>query len=289
MDIHRDDLDSILNRVIKKSFEETIKFFEENGISTDKKPKLKIIESPYLNEYSLTYLVLGASLSYIGIYGVIIYHIPYAPIPSIVEIALTFWKMWKYRGSWGLYAQPPGIVYIIKKPLERNIYRLSNTLSTRRIIIENLSSKNTEGYSIIGIRLSELSKMIYPAYINWNDIKNVAAKIPVDIIMSHELSHFFISMNELVASTLEYLIYFYKNGFYKYPEAYKIIKENIKQCKEYIEKEEKPNLYELGRCHANIIIHENKQSSKVNIKDIIEEVKYLSEEDIINEIKSYKI
>ncbi|MFP3132211.1 MAG: hypothetical protein RXQ77_02635 [Candidatus Nanopusillus sp.] len=289
MNVHRGDLDSILTGIIRESFEKTIEFLKENGISTDKKPKLKIIESPYLNEYSLTYLVLGASLSYIGIYGVIKYHIPYAPIPSIVEIALTFWMMWKYRRSWGLYAQPLGTVYIIKKPLERNIYKILNTLYTRRIIIENLSSKNTEGYSIIGIRLSELSNIIYPAYINWNDIKNVAAKIPVDIIISHELTHAFISMNELVAYTLEYLIYFYKNGFYKYPEAYKIIKENIKQCKEYIEKEEKPNPYELRRCHANIIIDKNKQSSKVNIKDIIEEVEYLSEEDIINEIKSYKI
>jgi preprotein translocase subunit Sss1 len=289
MEEHIYNLDSILDKIIEDSFEKTIKFFEKNGISTDKKPKLKVIESPYLNEYSLTYLVLGAGLSYIGIYGVIEYHIPYSPIPSIVEIALTFWMMWKYRRSWGLYAQPPGTVYIIKKPLKRNIYRLLNTLYTRRIIAENLSSKNTEGYSIIGIRISELSNIIYPAYINWNDIKNVAAKIPVDIIMAHELSHFFISMNELVASTLEYLIYFYKNRFYKYPVAYKIIKENIKQCKEYIEKEEKPNLYELGRCHANIIIDKNKQSSKVNTKDIIEEVRYLSEEDIINEIKSYKI
>jgi preprotein translocase subunit Sss1 len=283
------NLDSILNRIIEESFKETIKFFEKDGISTDKKPKLKIIESPYLNEYSLTYLVLGAGLFYIGIYGVIKYHILYSPIPSIVETALTFWMLWKYRRSWGLYAQPPGTVYIIKKPLERNIYRLLNTLYTHKIIVENLSSKNIKGHSIIGVRLSELSNIIYPAYINWNDIKNVAAKIPVDIIMSHELSHFFISTNELVASTLEYLIYFYKNEFYKYPKAYKIIKENIKQCKEYIEKEEKPNLYELGRCHANIIIDKNKQSSKVNIKDIIEKVKYLSEEDVINEIKSYKI
>jgi len=263
MNIHRDDLDSILDKIIEESFEETIKFLEENGISTDKKPKLKIIESPYLIE----------------IYDVIDYHILYIPIPSIAKIALAFWRMWKYRRIWGLYAKPSGTVYIIKKPLKRNIHRLLNTLYKRRI---------TAGYSIIGIRLSEYSNNIFPAYINWNDIKNVVAKIPVDILMGHELTHAFISENELVASTLEYLIYFYKN-LYKYPEAYKIIKENIKQCKEYIEKEEKPNLYELGRCHANIIIDKNKQSSKVNIKDIIEEVKYLSKEDIINEIKSYKI
>jgi hypothetical protein len=269
---HIYNLDSILDKIIEDSFEKTIKFFEKNGISTDKKPKLKIIESPY-----------------IGIYDVIKYHIHYSPIPSIVEIALTFRMMWKYRRSWGLYAQPSRTVYIIKKPLKRNIYRLLNTLYTHRIIVENLSSKNTEGYFISGIRLSELSNIIYPAYINWNDIKNVAAKIPVDITMNHELSHFFISMNELVASTLEYLIYFYKNEFYKYPEAYKIIKENIKECKEYIEKEKKSSSYELGRCHANIIIHENKELKELNIKDTIEKIKYLSEEDIINEIKSYKI
>jgi hypothetical protein len=270
MGVHEDNLDSILNKIIEDSFEETIKFFEKNGISTDKKPKLKIVESPY-----------------IGIYELIKSYISDEPIPSILEIALTFRMMWKYRRSWGLYAQPPGTVYIIKKPLKRNIYRLLNTLYTRRVIVENLSSKNTEGHSIIGIRLSELSNIIYPAYINWNNIKNAAAKIPVDIIMGHELSHFFISMDELVASTLEYLVYFYKNEFYKYPEVYRIIKENIKQCKEYIEKEEKLNLYELGRCHANIIIDKDKQSPRLNIKDIIEDVKYLSEEDIINEIKDY--
>jgi len=255
MNVHRDDLDSILDKIIEDIFKDNIKFFEKSGISTDKKPKLKIIES----------------------------------LPSIVEIALTFWMMQKHRRIYGLYVQSLGTLYIIKKPLKRIIYRLLNTLYTNKIIVENLSSKTTEGYSIIGIRLSELSKIIYPAYINWNDIKNVAAKIPVDIIMIHEFLHFFISKNELVTYTLEYLIYFYKNGFYKYPEAYKIIKENIKQCKEYIEKEKKPDSYELGRCHANIIIDKNKQSSKVNIKDIIEEVKYLSKEDIINEIKSYKI
>jgi len=268
MEEHKDDLDSILNKIIEDRFKAIMGFFEKNGISTDKKPKLKIIESPY-----------------IGIYELIKSYINDSPIPSIAELALTLWMMWKYRRISGLYAQPSGTVYIIKKPLKRNIKRLFNYFYKHR--------KTTDGYSIEGIVLSEFSNMIWPAYINWNDIKNSVAKIPVDIVIGHELSHFFISTSELVASTFDYLTYFYENEFHKYHEAHKIInsfiKENIKQCKEYIEKEEKPLPFELGRCYANIIIDKNKESEEINMEDIIKKNIYLSEEDVINEIKSYKI
>jgi len=272
---HKDDLDSILDRIIEKSFEEIIEFLEKNGISTDKKPKLKIIESSYSIE----------------IYDILGYPILYAPIPSIVKIALAFWEMWKYRRIWGLYGESTGTVYIMKSTLIRNINRLLNFLYKRRRIGENLSSKNTKGYSITGIRLSEYNNAIYPAYINWNDIKNSVAKIPVYLTVGHELSHAFISKSDLVASTSEYLIYFYINKLYEYPEAYKIIEVSIKQYKEYIEKGKKLDFYDLGGCLAAIIIdkNKNKKLEELNIKDIIEKTKYLSEEDVINEIKSYKI
>jgi hypothetical protein len=259
---HGDDLD----RIIEESFKSTMQFLKENGISTDKKPKLKIIESPY---------------------ELIKSYISDEPIPSILDIVLTFRMMWKYRKIWGLYAKPLETVYIIKKPLKETTSRLWNSLYEHRII--------GNGYSIIGIILSKYSRTtIFPAYINWgNDIKNTAAKITVDIIMSYELSRAFISENELVASASGYLIYIYKNDeLYENPIAHKIIKGNIKQCKKYIEKEKKLDSRDLGGCLASIITHKNdknEQSSKVNIKDIIEEIRYLSKEDIINKIKSYKI
>ncbi|WP_231434221.1 hypothetical protein [Candidatus Nanopusillus massiliensis] len=90
----------------------------------------------------------------------------------------------------------------------------------------------------------------------------------------------------LIASAFEYLVYFYKNEFYNYSEVYKIIEENIKVCKTYIEENKRLNIYELGRCYGNIIIHKNKQLTNINTKDIIEEIKNLSEKDIINTIKN---
>jgi len=227
--LHKDDLDSILNRNIEESFKSTMQFLKENGISTDKKPKLKIIESPY-----------------IGIYELIKSYISDEPIPSILDIVLTFRMMWKYRKIWGLYAKPLETVYIIKNPLKRIISGLLNTLHRHRII--------TKEYSIWSIRTPEYNYIRIPVYIDWNDIENTAAKILVDIVMGHELSHAFISEDESVASASGYLICFYKNKLYKYPEADKIIKENIKQCKEYIEKEEKPNPYDLRGCLTSIII-----------------------------------
>ena len=267
--LHRGDLDSILGRNIEESFKSTIKFLKENGISIDKKPKLEIIESPSR-----------------VIYKLIKSHISGEPIPSTVYIDLIFRMIWEHGRIWGLYIQPLETVYIIKKPLKETTFRLSNSLYENRII--------GNGYSIIGIRLSKYSNTIFPAYINWgNDIKNTAAKITVDIIMGYVLSRAFISEDELVASASGHLIYIYKNDeLYNNPIAYKIIKGNIKQCKKYIEKEKKLDSRDLGGCIASIITYENdknEQSSKVNIKDMIEKIKYLSEEDIINEIKSYKI
>ena len=97
----------------------------------------------------------------------------------------------------------------------------------------------------------------------------------------------------------------------KYPKTYEIIKENIIACKKYTENlntlagylmvtenfpkslpEEYVNIfrrapYNLGECYASIIIDRNKESSCLNIKDIIEEVKNLSILDALIKISYY--
>ena len=96
----------------------------------------------------------------------------------------------------------------------------------------------------------------------------------------------------------------------KYQETYKIIKENIIECKKYVETfallgyhivigdlpesklkyvvgvlKEAP--YELGECYANIIIDRNRNKN-LNIKNVVEEVKNLSPLDAIKEIIRYE-
>jgi hypothetical protein len=83
-----------------------------------------------------------------------------------------------------------------------------------------------------------------------------------------------------------FLIYFYKNELYKYPEVYEILEQNMKICERFIKKKDPSLSYSLGLCFANdlIYIYENllnkdKQSPKLNIKNIIEKLKYFSEEE----------
>jgi hypothetical protein len=121
------------------------------------------------------------------------------------------------------------------------------------------------------------------------NIRSNIIKTVINSIVTHEIGHHIVGLGEWKASAFEYLVYFYKNEFYNYPEVYKIIEENIKVCKTYIEENKRLNIYELGKCYGNIIIHKNKQSTNINIKDIIEEIKNLSEKDIINTIKNYII
>jgi hypothetical protein len=157
-------------------------------------------------------------------------------------------------------------------------------------ILDGLSHHNIKDSSIIGIKLSKNSIISYPFYVDMRNIKNNIMKTVTDTVVTHEIGHDVLRSNdEWKASAFEYIVYFYKNEFYKYPEVYKIIEENIKKCKAYIEENKRLNIYELGRCYGNIIINKNKQLTNINIKDIIEEIKNLSKKDIINAIKNYEI
>jgi len=69
------------------------------------------------------------------------------------------------------------------------------------------------------------------------------------------------------------------------------MEKNIKICEEYTQK---PSPYTLGACFANdlIYVYENilnkdKQSPKLNIKDLIEKIKYISEDYYIEITKTY--
>jgi hypothetical protein len=183
------------------------------------------------------------------------------------------------QGNLGLYF-PNKKIFIIKKQLEKTVNR----------ILGDLGHHNIKDSSIIGIKLSKNSIISYPFYVDIRNIKNNIMKTVTDTLVVHEIGHDVLRSNdEWKASAFEYIVYFYKNKFYKYPEVYKIIEENIKVCKIYIEENKRLNIYELGRCYGNIIIHKNKQLTNINVKDIIEEIKNLSKKDIINTIKDYEI
>ena len=202
-------------------------------------------------------------------------------VKSICSLYDIFILLFVSQGNLGLYF-PNKKIFIIKKQLEKTINR----------ILGELSNNNIKDSSII-IKLSKNSIISYPFYLDMKNIKNNIMKTVTDIIIAHEIGHAVIrsigSKGEWKASAFEYLVYFYKNEFYNYPEVYKIIEENIKVCKTYIEENKKLNIYELGRCYGNIIIHKNKQLTNINIKDIIEEIKNLSKKDVIDTIKNYEI
>jgi len=131
---------------------------------------------------------------------------------------------------------------------------------------------------------------------NYDNIKKIIEKSAVESQIAHEtghaILHFMDSNNEWGASALEFSIYFYKNELYKYPEVYKIMKKNIERCERFIKKKDPSLSYSLGYCFANdlIYIHENllnkdKQSPKLNIKNIIEKLRYFSKEDEVDATK----
>jgi hypothetical protein len=136
--------------------------------------------------------------------------------------------------------------------------------------------------------------ILWPVYKNDNDIEKAIAKAVVDPIVIHEIGHHIVGQGNWKACAFEFLVYFYKNELYKYPEVYEIMKKNIEICDEYIQKKDSSSLYSLGSplapyalgsCFANdlIYIYENisnkdKESPKINIKDTIEKLKCVSEE-----------
>jgi len=270
-----------LNDIIKSSFEEAIEYFNKNGIKVEGL-KLRIVKSIWsfydIFIYLLIFLVFICTILYYAV------DIPIRNLLIIFIIAFFITAcclLYVYQGNLGFYLYFLNKkIFIIKKQLEKTVNR----------ILEDLSHHNIKDSSVSSIKLSKNSIVLYPFYINMKkDIVNDIIKNTTDIVVIHETAHYIFGINEWKTSAFEYLVYFYKNEFYNYPKIYKIIEENIKICKSYVEENKRLNIYELGRCYGNIIIHKNKQSTNINIKDIIEEIKNLSEKDIINTIKNYII
>ena len=140
--------------------------------------------------------------------------------------------------------------------------------------------------------------ILWPVYKNNDDIEKLITKTITDSIVIHEIGHHMAGYDDWRASAFEFLVYFYKNELYKYPEVYEIMEQNMKICEKYIKKKDSSlsyslgsrlSPYGLGSCFANdlIYIYENllnkdKQSPKLNIKDTIKKLRYFSEEEGIN-------
>jgi len=291
-----------LDWIIKNSFKDTIEYLNNNGIKTEKL-KLIIAKPPYFFFSIISTLLIFSTFIYGFSFYETISNMNHPNIPSLITLSSPFsiltlsitsyYKKLIDQTSIGFYSPITREVYIKEKSLRKTMDKILDNLSFMKIIRP----------SIIGLE-SDISILTYPVYINGNNIEKDIAKAFIDIIVDHEIAHSLSNMDEwkpfLIkewkASALELLIYFYKNAYDRYPEAYKIIEGNIITCKDYVENEnplstedEDPWTYDLGRCYACIIIDKNKWSSKVNIKDLIEEIKYLSEKDVINIIKSYNI
>ena len=176
----------------------------------------------------------------------------------------------------GEYDGQANEVHIIKSELEKTINGKVN--NPNKIFIGNL-------FTITH------NSILYPVYKNDNDIEKAIAKAIVDPIVIHEIGHDIIGQGNWRTCIFEFLVYFYKNELYKYPEVYKIMEQNIEICKRYLQ-EKNPRPTTLGSCFANdlIYIYENilnkdKKSPKLNIKNIIEKLKYFSEDEYIDATK----
>ena len=264
-----DNLDSI----IKKSFKNITKYLYENNIKY-RSPKLQIMKSTWLFRNIPSIIVFSSpivtgALSYIDPSLLPLY------LSTFPMVALYLWSMEDIRIPEG-YNPITRTIYIAKKPLGRVIDR----------IIDDLNSKKINGPSVIGLNSPINNKITYPLYID-NNIEKSVAKAVSDIIIGHGISHSIVGEYEHTASALGDLIYLSMNELDRYPEAYKIIEENVRKCKneeDYVLMKD-PNY--SGSCYTNTVLHKNNFS--INIRKEIEKIKYSSEEDFINTIKSYKI
>jgi len=176
-----------------------------------------------------------------------------------------------------------------------------------------LDSININGSSIIGVKSPLFAAISAPLYTDGKNIEKDVTEFYAGNIILHEEGHRIVDRNrwddrEFSASALQYIMYIDMHDLLKYPETHKIIKENIMECKKYVETfallgyhivigdlpestlkyivnvlKEAP--YGLGGCYANIIIDRNKN---LNIKDVVEEVKNLSTLDAMKEIIHYE-
>jgi len=265
-----DNLDSI----IKKSSEDITRYLDKYDIEYGSF-KLRIMKSTWLFRNIPSIIVFSSpivtgALSYIDPSLLPLY------LSTFPMVALYLWSMEDIRIPEG-YNPITRTIYIAKKPLGRVIDR----------IIDDLSSKKINGPSVIGLNSPINNKITYPLYIDSNNIEESVAKAVSDIIIGHGISHSIVGEYEHTASASGDLIYLSMNGLYRYPEAYKIIEENVRKCKneeDYVLMKD-PNY--SGSCYTNTVLHKNK--FLINIREEIEKIKYSSEEDFINTIKSYKI
>ena len=176
------------------------------------------------------------------------------------------------------YVSEKSEIQIIKNRIKRLINGEFN--NPNKIFIGNLFTITQNG-------------ILYPVYKNNDDIEKIIAKASVEPIVIHEIGHHIVGQGDWKACAFEFLVYFYKNELYKYPEVYEIIEENVEICKRHLQ-EKDPNPSTLGACFTNdlIYIYENllnkdKQSPKLNIKDTIEKLKYFSEDEYIDATKMF--
>jgi hypothetical protein len=197
-------------------------------------------------------------------------------------------------------------IYIINDQLGKGIDEILNRLGPIKI---NRPSIIRLGWPIFGVASA-------PLYTEGKNIEKDVKKASAANKIIHEMLHLIVNRElwddwELSVSALQYITYIDMYNLLKYPETYKIIKENIKACKKYVEdliitdylKDREyipkdllddylyiskitPNI--LGECYANIIIDRNKKTQYFNIKDVIEEVKNLSISDAKTKIISYR-
>ena len=146
--------------------------------------------------------------------------------------------------------------------------------------------------------------ILWPVYKNDNDIEKVIAKADAESIVTHEIGHSIVG-DEWRTSAFEFLVYFYKNELYKYPEVYEIMEENVEICDEYIKKKVPSSPYSLGSplapyalgsCFANDLIYvyenalnKNNELPKLNIKDIIEKLKHFSKDYYVEITKTFNM
>jgi hypothetical protein len=184
----------------------------------------------------------------------------------------------------GMYNSRTKEIYIIKSSIKNFVDRIRSNLN--EISISNIFIISRNG-------------VLWPVPINNNNIEKIIAKADAESTLIHEIAHALLysigSNDEWKASFIEFLVYFYKNELYKYSEVYEIMEENTKRCEKFIQ-EKNPSPYSLGYCFANDIIYayenilnKNKESPKLNIKDMIEKLKFFYKDYYVEITRTYNM
>ena len=176
-----------------------------------------------------------------------------------------------------------GTIYIIKTHIKNFVDKVLSDLNESSISNLFTISRN---------------EVLWPVLINDNDIEKAIAKADAESILIHEIGHHIVGSGNWKASFVEFLVYFYKNELYKYPEVYKIMERNTKKCEKFIKEKNPPSYlpYSLGYCFANDIIYayenilnKNKESPKLNIKGTIEKFKHFSKDYYVETTRTFNM